>query len=176
MAEPLSAAEVTYKAIDLVTPTMGELEPSLPPIYPSEYSFQDVVLLSDENLLEDMTSLDIPLEDAAMVVSNDHIFGLDYLATEPNPNFVFESDLTINRPLDNGEDESSDSAIELQIGVPVKYDLPMCRSLNFGLEEYSLIDSTKVMNTAEEFKVEDTCIQVTINRSIPLNHCTQSRH
>lgn len=39
MVEPLFTAEVTYKVIDLVTPTMGALEPNLPPIDPSEYSF-----------------------------------------------------------------------------------------------------------------------------------------
>ena len=76
-------------ATDLVTPTMGALEPSLPPIDPSEYPFQDVVLPSDEDLLEARTSLDIPLDVATMVLSNDHFFGLDYPATEPNPNSLY---------------------------------------------------------------------------------------
>ena len=185
---------------DLVTPTMGALEPSIPPIDPSECSFQDVVLPSDEVLLEAMTSLGIPLDDAAMVISNDHIFGLDYPTTKPNPNFLSETNLMIGRSLDSDVNESTDSVIELQIGLPykfdvshrwsdspndefllvdsiigvdfglpVKYDLPMRRSLNFGLNKSSLIDSTKVMNITEDFRIDDTRIQVTINRSIPLN-------
>ena len=147
-----------------------------------------------------MTSLVIPLDNVAMVLSNDHIVGLDYPATEPSPNFPFEFDLTIGRSLDNGTDESSNFAIEFQIGVhyeyvvshihlyspndecllvdsiigvdlslPVKYDLPMHMYANFGLNELSHIDSTKVTNTTEDFKVDDTHIQVNINRSIPLN-------
>lgn len=147
-----------------------------------------------------MTSLGIPLDDASMVLSNDYTFGLDYPATKSNPSFTFEFDLTIGRSSNNGANEFSDYAIELQIGVhyeyvvsqrhldspnsqfllaesiigvdfglPVKYDLPMHRSLNFGLDESSVIDSTKVMNTTEDFRVDDTRIQVTINRSIPLN-------
>ena len=166
----------------------------------SEYSFQDVVLPLDEDLLEAMTSLGIPSGDVAMVLSNDHIVELDYPATKPRPSFPSEPDLTISRSSYSYVYESFDSIIELQIGVPyafdvshrcldspddeslpiqpiigvdfglpVKYDLPMCRPLNFGLEKSSLIDSTKVMNTIKDIKVDDTYIQVTINRSIPLN-------
>ena len=59
--------------INLLTFLMGALEPSLPPVDPSEFSFQDIFLLSDEDILEAMTSLDIPLDDVSMVLSNDHI-------------------------------------------------------------------------------------------------------
>lgn len=159
-----------------------------------------MVLLPDEDLPDTRTSLGITSDDVSMVLSNDHIVGLDYPATEPVPNFPSEPDLTIRRSLRGGLNKSFDSVIELEIGVPyefdvshrcsnspnddfllvdsiigvdfgllVKYDLPMCRSLNFGLDKSSLIDSTKVMNTVEDFIVDDTHIQVTINRSIPLN-------
>ena len=87
-------------AIDLVAPSMGALEPSFPPIDPSECSFYKVVLPSYEDLLEAMTRLSIPSDDASMVLSNDHIFGLDYSTTEPNPNFRFEPNLAIGRSLD----------------------------------------------------------------------------
>ena len=40
-----------------------------------------------------MTSLDIPLDDVAMDISNDHIIGLDCPATEPNPNFPSKPNL-----------------------------------------------------------------------------------
>ena len=110
-------------AIDLVTPSMGELEPSLPLVDPSEYSFQDVVLPLDEDILKDMINLDIPLDDVSMVLSNDHIFDLDCPATKPSPNFPSESDLTISRSSDNGIDESLDSAIDLQVGVPCMSDV-----------------------------------------------------
>ena len=95
--------------IDSVTPTMGALEPSLPPIDPSECSFQDVVLLSNEDLLEAMSSLGIPLDDVAMVLSNDHTFGMDYPTTEPNPNFPSEPDLSIGISSKTGIDESCGS-------------------------------------------------------------------
>ena len=201
--EPLVSCSPSMEpvlAIDLVTPTIEALEPSLPPIDPSECYFQDVVLPSDGDLLEAMTSLGIILDDVAMVLSNDHIFGLDYPTIESNPNFPFGPDLTIGRSLEGGINESYDSAIELQIGVPYKFDvlhrcsnspnddflpldsaigvdfnlptkhdLTIYRSLKFGLDGSSLVDSTKVRYTAEDFKVDDTRIQVTINRSIPLN-------
>ena len=38
MVEPLSTTKVTYKEIDLVTPTMGALDPNLPLINPCECS------------------------------------------------------------------------------------------------------------------------------------------
>lgn len=179
---------------------MGALEPSLPPIDPSECSFQVVVLPSNKDLLEAMTTLDITSDEVSVVLSNDHIFGIDYPTTESSPNFPNEPDLTIGRSSYAGIDESSDSAIELQIGVPydfdvshkcsyspnieflpvdfaigvdiglpVKYDLHIHRSLYFGIDKSTLIDSTKVMNTTDDFKVYDTHIQITINRSIPLN-------
>ena len=122
-----------------------------------------------------MTSLDILVDDVAMVLYNDHIFGLDYLATESSLNFPFGLALTIIRSLDGGVDESSNSSIELQIGIPYKFDvshrcsyssnddflpiefvigvdfnlppkhdLTIYRSLNFGLDESSLIDSIKL--------------------------------
>lgn len=98
---------------NLVTPTMGALEPSLPPINPSEYSLYDVVLLLDEDLLEAMTSLEIPSDDVAMVISNDHIVGLDYPTIGPSPSFPFEPNITIDRSSLNGINQSSESVIEL---------------------------------------------------------------
>ena len=105
-----------------------------------------------------------------MVLSNDHIIGLDYPAIEPNPNSPSEPNLTIGRSSESGVNKSFDSVVEIQIGVPydldvshrysdspndeflpvesiisvdfglhVKYDLPMYRSLNFVIDEYSLI-------------------------------------
>jgi hypothetical protein len=179
---------------------MGALEPSLHPIDPSEFAFQDVVLPLDEDLLEAMTSLNIPLDDVAMLLSNDHIIVMDYPVTKSSPNFPFEFDLTIGRSSNIGFDKSSNSAIELQIvapyefdvshrysnspkdeflhiefaigvefNLPAKHDLTIYRSLNFGVDEYSLIDSTKVRYIVEYFKVDDTYIQVTINISITLS-------
>lgn len=102
---------------------MGALEPSLPPIDPSECSFQDVALHLDEDLLEAMNSLEIPFDDVAMALSNDHIFGLDYPATEPDPNFPFAPDLTIDRSLNIGFEKPSNSTIELQVGVHYEFDV-----------------------------------------------------
>lgn len=39
----------------------------------------------------------------------------------------------------------------------------MCRSLCYDICESFLVDSTMVMYNAEDFKVDDTCIQLTIN-------------
>ena len=61
---------------------MGELEPNIPLVDPSECSFQVVVLTSDEDLLEAMTIIGIPLDDVSIVLYNDYIFGLDYPAIE----------------------------------------------------------------------------------------------
>lgn len=83
--------------IDSVTPTMGALEASLSPIDPSECSLQDVVLPSDEDILEVMNGLDTPLDDVAMVLSNDQIFGLDCPTIEPNPNFPSKYELIDGR-------------------------------------------------------------------------------
>ena len=81
---------------DVVPPSMGELEPTLPYIDPSEFSFQDVLPL-DEYILEAIVNLDIPSDVFGIVLSNDHIFEQDCPTTEPNPNFPFELDLTICR-------------------------------------------------------------------------------
>jgi hypothetical protein len=119
-----------------------------------------------------MISLGIPLDDVSMVLSNDHIVGLEYPATKTIPNFLSQPDLTMGRSLDSGVNKSFDSATELQIGVPyefdvsyrcsdspnnefllvdsiigvdfslpVKYDLPMHKSSNFGFKKYLLVDS-----------------------------------
>lgn len=49
----------------MLTPSLGALELDLPPFSPSEfldmYSFQDVVLPSDEDVLEDMVKIDSPI-------------------------------------------------------------------------------------------------------------------
>ena len=58
-----------------------------------------------------MTSLDIPSDDDAMVLYNDHIFGLDCPATKPSTNFPSESDLTVGKSPDIGINESFDSTI-----------------------------------------------------------------
>ena len=146
-----------------------------------------------------MVSLEIPLDNVAIVLFNDHIFEQDCPTTEPNPNFPFEIDLTVSRSSDIGIDEFSKFVIELQDGVPyefdvshryldstsdefvpvdlvidvsfdlpIEYDLTMYRSSIFGVNESWLVDSTKITYMAEYFKVNDTCIQVTMNRSIPL--------
>ena len=82
----------------------------------------------------------------------------------------YEFDVS-HRCSDSSNDEFLlvDSIIGVDFGLPVKYDLPMHRSSNFGLDKSSQIDSTKVTNTTKDFRVDDTHIQVTINRSIPLN-------
>ena len=74
-----------------------------------------------------------------------------------------------NRCLDSPNDEFPpiDSIIDVEFDLPIEHVLTIYRSLNFGLDESSLIDSAKAI--AKEFKVDDTHIQVTINRSIPLN-------
>lgn len=86
---PCSPSVDLVLTTDLVTHMMEVLEPSLPPIDPSECSFQDVFLPSDEDLLETRSSLNIPWDDASMVLSNDHTIGLDYPTTEPSTNFPF---------------------------------------------------------------------------------------
>ena len=142
-----------------------------------------------------MNSFEIPLDDVSMVLSNNHIFGLDFPATKPNPNFPFEPDPTIGRSSNNGVDKSPDSTIELQVGVPcesdvshrwldslndeflpvyfvidvdfdlpIKHDFTTYRSPKFGVDDSSLVDSTEVTYTTKDFKVDDTHIQVTMNR------------
>ena len=86
-----------------------------------------------------MTSLEIPLDYVSMVLSNDHIFGLDYPATEPSPNFPSKPDLTIGRSLDIGFDKSSDSTNETQVGVPYTFDA-LHRSLNSPNDEFLPVD------------------------------------
>ena len=129
-----------FLAIGSVTPIMGVLDPSLPPIDQSEYSFQDVVRPSYEDLLEAMSSLEIPLDDVAMVLSSDHIIGLDYLATKPKPNFPSEPDITISRSSDDGINEPFDFVIELQIGVPYEFDVSH-RWSDSPNNEFLLVDS-----------------------------------
>ena len=75
------------------------------------------------------------------------------------------------RCLDSPKEESSpiDSVIDVDFDIPIKYDLPMHGSANFGVNISLLVDATKFMYTYEYLKFEDTRIQVTINRSIPLN-------
>ena len=70
-----------------------------------------------------MTSLRIPLDDASMVLSNDHTFGLDYSTTEPSPNFPFDPDLTISKSSNIVIDKPPNSTIELQVGVPCEFDV-----------------------------------------------------
>ena len=76
----------------------------------------------------------------------------------------------LNRCLDSPNDKFLlvGSIIDVNFDLPVENDLTMYRSLYFGSDESSFVDSTKVMYIAEYFKVYDTCIQVTMNRSIPL--------
>lgn len=76
-----------------------------------------------------------------------------------------------HRCLDSPNDEFPpvDSVIDVNFDLPVEHSLTMNRSLKFGVDEYLMIDSTKVRYIAKEFKVDDTRIQVTMNRSIPLN-------
>ena len=128
------------------------------------------------------------------------ITSLDWTFLQPNLAPIFLLNL-ISPSIDpqNGIDESSNSSIELKVGVhyeyvvshihldspsdefllvdsiigvdfglPIKYDLPMHRSTNFGVNKSSLVDYAKVTYTAEGFRVDNTRIQVTINRSIPL--------
>ena len=82
----------------------------------------------------------------------------------------YESNVS-HRRSDSPNDEFlfADSVIGVYLDLLVTYDLSMHRSLNFSLNESSLVDSTNVMNTVEDFRVDNTCIQVTINRSIPRN-------
>ena len=91
--------------VGLVSPSMGALESHVPPIGPSGCLFQDVVLPYDEDLLESMLSVDVPLDDIVIVLSNDHIFELDYLAIEPNTDFSSNFDLIISESSDIGIDE-----------------------------------------------------------------------
>ena len=53
--------------IDMVTPSLGSLEPNLTPMSPSEFLgmsfFHDVVIPSDDDLLEAMTKIDAPIVD-----------------------------------------------------------------------------------------------------------------
>ena len=72
---------------DLVTPMIGALDPSLPPIDPSGCSFQDVVIPSDEDLLEAMTSLDIP--SVMLLWSFLMITWLDWTILQLNPPPIF---------------------------------------------------------------------------------------
>lgn len=126
--------------IDLVTLLMGALELILPPIDPSEFSFQDVVLPSNEYLLEARINLDIPLDDVSIVLSHDHIFEHDYPTTEPNPNWPLDLDLNIDRSLDIDLDESINSTIELEVGVPYEFDV-LYRYSNSPNDKFLPIDS-----------------------------------
>ena len=53
---------------------MGALEPNIPLVDPSECSFQDAVLPSDDDLLEVINNLYIPLDVVSIVLCHDHIF------------------------------------------------------------------------------------------------------
>lgn len=59
-----------------------------------------------------------------------------------------------------------DSIIDVDFGLPVKYDLPMHGSPNFGVNVSLLVYYTKVGYMTEDFKVDNTCIQVTMNRFV----------
>ena len=138
-----------------------------------------------------MVSVNIPLDGITIVISNDHSFELDYLRIESNAILPSNFDLIIGESINIGIDESYDSSIELQVGVPyesdllsrpldylndeivpidsiidVNYDLPMWRSLVFGVDESLLVDSPKVRYTVEYPMVDDNHVQVTIHRSI----------
>ena len=69
--------------------------------------------MCDEDLLEAMVSVDVPLNDIFILLSNYHIFEMDCPTIKPRPGSPFESNLTICESLDTGVDESSSSAIEL---------------------------------------------------------------
>ena len=62
-----------------------------------------------EDLLEAMISDGIPLNNIAIVLSNDHIFDLDCPAIEPNPNFPSLFDLIVYESSHINVDESSNS-------------------------------------------------------------------
>jgi hypothetical protein len=79
---------------------------------PSTCSFQDVVLLSNEDILEAMVHFEIPAD------SFDCVLRLDSFPVESNPNFPFEFDLIVCGSLDIGVFESPCSTIEMQVGVP----------------------------------------------------------
>ena len=148
-----------------------------------------------KDLLEAMTVLDIPLDDTTIVLSNDHIpattpipnlpFELDLTigrsldsgineyfdsAIELQISVLYEFDVS-HRCSDSPNDDFLlvESIIGVDFGIPLKYDLPIYRSANFGVGESPLVDYAKVRYTIEDFIVDDTHIQVTINRSIPLN-------
>lgn len=76
----------------------------------------------------------------------------------------------LHKYLDSPNDEfvPIDSFIDVIFNILVECDLTMCRSMNFGAHESPLVDSTKVIYIVEDFKVDDTCIQVTMSRTIPL--------
>lgn len=95
---------------------------------------------SNEDPLEAIVILDIPLDDIAIVLSNDHIFELDYPTTEPSPDFPFELDLTICRASYIGVEESSVYSIELQVGVPCVFDA-LHRYLASPNDEFLLVAS-----------------------------------
>ena len=134
----------------------------------------------------------IPLDNIAIVLSNDLIFELDCPTIEPNPNLHSDFDLTIGESSDIGINDFFYSTIEMQVGVPYEsnifyrpldslndefvpiefiillgeFDLTVCRSSVFGVDESLLVDSPKVMYTVEDPMVDDTHVQVTIHRSI----------
>ena len=68
--EPLTSCLASLDldlAVDLVSPSIGALESNLPPIGPSGCSFQDFFLPFDEDLLEDIISVGIPLVSFSIV-------------------------------------------------------------------------------------------------------------
>ena len=194
---PISCSTSLYldPYFDPVSPSMGALELVLPPMGPSECLIQDVVIPSDEDLLEEMVSVDIPSY-LSIVLSNDHIFELDFIAIDPILDFPFDFDFTINKSPNISINEPFDSTIELQVGthydsnlmcrplaslndrfvpidstidvnydVPIEFGVPMWRSSNFDVDKSLLVYSTKVMYTIEYLMVDNTHVQVTIHRS-----------
>ncbi len=102
--------------VDLVIPSMGALEPTLPPIGPGECHdlslIQDDFIPSDEALLEAMVTSDIPLDAFGCFHSKEHFPGLDPLVIKSSPDLPSEIDLIHHRSL-----EFPSSLIELQVGV-----------------------------------------------------------
>ena len=62
-----------------------------------------------------------------------------------------------------------DSVIDVNLDLPIEYDLIKHRFENFGVDESLLVDSTKVTYIVDDLEVDDTHIEVTMNRSNSIN-------
>lgn len=88
-----------------------------------------------------MASFDINLDDIYKVLSNDHMFELNFPTVESSPNFPSTFDITICESLNINIDESLDYSFELQVGVPYEF-IFLCKLLASHNDGFAPTNST----------------------------------